>query len=138
VRKKLRKNAKVFISHASKDRSFVKRVVKFLKKNHIRYWYSESHIPGAAQWHDEIGRALNECGWFLLVLSPNAVKSPWAKRELLYALRQNRYKNRIIPVLFRTCKLEQLSWTLPDFEFVDFRKNFDAGCQKLLRLWKRR
>jgi hypothetical protein len=69
--------------------------------------------------------------------SPNAVKSIWVKRELLYALRQNRYRGRIIPILFRDCQHELLSWTLADFEFIDFRKDFDIGCQNLLRLWRR-
>lgn len=128
----------VFVSHASRDRNFVKRLLKVFKQNKIRYWFSETHIPGAMEWHDEIGRALNRCDWFLLILTPNAVKSVWVKRELLYALRRNRYKGRIIPVLVRDCEHELLSWTLADFEFIDFRKDFDIACKKLLRLWRRR
>ena len=115
MRRHPRQAIEVFVSHASRDRSIVKRLLKIFKHNKIRYWFSESHIPGATQWHDEIGRALDRCDWFLLVLTPNAVKSVWVKRELLYVLRQNRYKGRIIPALVRDCKHELLSWTLGGF-----------------------
>ena len=122
-----------FISHASKDAIFVKKLVKVFRKNGIPYWFSPSHIPGAVEWHDEIGRALNRCDWFLIVLSPNAVKSDWVKRELTYVLRQHRYQGRIIPVYYRQCEHALLSWTLAGFQFVDFRKSFDSECERRLK-----
>ena len=91
---------KIFISHAVRDRAFVKRFLTVLKKNAIPYWISETHIPGASEWHDEIGKALKNCNWFLIILSPNAVRSVWVKRELMYALQPNRYKGTIIPVYY--------------------------------------
>jgi TIR domain len=127
---------KVFLSHSSQDREFVVRLTRVLKRHGIRYWYSASHIAGAKQWHDEIGRALYRCGWFLVVLTPAAVRSQWVKRELLFALNETRYVGKIIPVLRKNCKYSGLSWTLPEFQFVDFRSDFDAGCRKLLRIWK--
>jgi hypothetical protein len=69
----------VFLSHSSKDRNFVVRLVHVLKEHKIRYWYSATHISGAKQWHDEIGRALMRCDWFLIVLTPNAVRSQWGE-----------------------------------------------------------
>jgi hypothetical protein len=138
VRLRSARAKEVFISHAVKDRAFVRRLLAVLKKNGVRYWISDTHIPGAAEWHDEIGRALKRCDWFLIVLSPNAVKSVWVKRELMYALQPNRYKGRIIPIYFRQCRHELLSWTLAEFQFVDFRKDFRDGCERLLRLWEMR
>lgn len=135
MRRRSARSGEVFISHAVKDRVFVRRLLGILKKNCIPYWISEAHIPGAVEWHDEIGRALNRCSWFLIILSPNAVKSTWVKRELMYALQPKRYKGRIIPVYFRDCKHELLSWTLAELQFIDFRKDFKAGCEDLLKLW---
>jgi len=93
---------KVFLSHASTDRAFVLRLVKILKQNQVSFWYSETDIQGAKQWHDEIGRALTKCNWFLLVLTPNSIHSPWVKRELLFALEQKRYNEKIIPLLYKS------------------------------------
>lgn len=106
-----------------------------LADHRIRAWYSERHIRGAQQWHDEIGVALKRCDWFLLVLSPQSVASKWVKRELLYALQDDRYEQRIIPALFRRCDFDKLSWTLSSFQLVDFTRDFDAGCRELLRMW---
>ena len=60
----------VFLSHSSQDREFVMRLAHVLKRHEVRYWYSAEHIEGARQWHDEIGRALVHCDWFLVVLMP--------------------------------------------------------------------
>ncbi len=126
----------VFISHSNKDRDFVVRLSRVLNDYNVRYWYSAAHIIGAEQWHDEIGRALRRCDWFLIVLTPNAVRSEWVKHELLFALREDRYKERIIPLLRKACKYERLSWTLSESQRVDFAGNFDLGCRQLLRIWK--
>lgn len=125
----------VFLSHSSQDREFVMGLVRVLKRNQIRYWYSASHIAGAKQWHDEIGRALSRCDWFLIVLTPNAVRSQWVKRELLFALNESRYNGRIIPLLRKPCEYSRLSWTLPEFQLVDFTGSFEIGCRQLLRVW---
>jgi hypothetical protein len=125
-----------FLSHSSKDRAFVVRLNEVLHRHGIRTWYSETNLVGAQQWHDEIGLALKRCDWFLLVLSPNAVASVWVKRELVFALQQNRFANRIVPLLYKNCDYEELSWVLSSFQFVDFRDSFEEGCRDLLRLWK--
>ena len=127
--------AEVFLSHSHKDRAFVSRVARQLRKNNIKFWYSGRHIIGSKQWHDEIGKALSRCDWFLLFLSPHSVKSPWVKKELLYSLNNARYEERIVPVLFRDCNHGLLSWTLEQIEMVDFRDDFRAGCRALLRVW---
>ncbi|MGH8064677.1 MAG: toll/interleukin-1 receptor domain-containing protein [Candidatus Entotheonellia bacterium] len=90
---------------------------------------------GAQQWHDEIGAALRRCDWFVLVLSPNAVESIWVKRELLFSLQQNRFEDKIIPLLYQPCTYERLSWTLSLFQMVDFTQTFEQGCRDLLRVW---
>ena len=105
-----------FLSHSNKDRAFVLRLAKTLRQHKIPYWYSATHIVAAKQWHDEIGKALDRCGWFLLVLTPDAVRSEWVKRELLFALNHQRYNERIVPILRKRCEFRRLSWTLAEFQ----------------------
>lgn len=130
------KPKELFLSHSTYDRSFVTRLTQVLKQHRIRYWYSATHIRGAKQWHDEIGKALGRCDWFVVVLTPRAVGSKWVKRELLYALNSDRYNERIVPLLRKPCRHSQLSWTLDEYQFVDFTSDFDAGCTQLLRIWR--
>ena len=98
-------------------------------------WYSATNILGAKQWHDEIGAALARCDWFIVILSPHSIRSEWVKQEYLYALNNSRYLNRKIPISYKPCTHEKLSWTLRAIEFVDFTTDFDQGCRDLLRVW---
>jgi len=59
----------------------------------------------------------------------------WVNRELSYALIQERFQDRIVPVLYRQCDYEQLHWTLASFQIVNFTGVFAEGCCDLLRIW---
>lgn len=125
-----------FLSHSSSDRIFADSIAKTLRNHGIPVWYSQVDIIGARQWHDEIGQALCRCDWFIIILSPDSVESIWVKRELLFALDDNRFENKIVPILFRSCEYKDLSWTLPSIQMIDFTdKNSDAGFRELFRTW---
>jgi hypothetical protein len=126
----------VFVSHSSKNAGFISRLNGVLTDHKVNSFVSKANIRGAQQWHDEIGTALKRCDWFLLVLSPQSVRSRWVKHELIYALQASRYKEPIIPVLYRQCDTDALSWTLSSIEWIDFRGNFDEACKELLQIWQ--
>ena len=125
----------VFLSHSDPDREFVSHLANVIRDHGMPSWYSRTNIIGAQQWHDEIGMALNRCDWFVIILSPNSVESRWVKRELLFALEQSHFGERIIPLLYRDCDYKKLSWTLSSIQMVDFTKNFDDGFRDLFRIW---
>jgi hypothetical protein len=125
----------VFLSHAHPDRGFSSRLAQTLRRHGVAVWYSRDRILGAQQWHDEIGKALGRCDWFALLLTPAAVRSEWVKRELLFALQRKRYRQRIVPLLRRPCRYDQLSWTLDGMQRIDFSADFDEGCRALLKMW---
>jgi len=130
-------SVELFVSHSSKNAAFADRLVRELTGEGFRSFYSKKSIRGAQQWHDEIGAALTRCNWFLVLLSPDAVRADWVKKELLYALYRKQYTGRIVPILCKTCKPEKLSWTLPSLEYVDFRRSFPAGLAELLQVLRR-
>ena len=125
----------VFVSHSHLDVKRAERLVSELDRHGVRAFFSRRSIRGGQQWHDEIGKALQRCAWFALILSPASVRSMWVKRELIYALSQRRYEAKIAPLLFKTCDHEQLSWALAPSQFIDFTRRFDTGCQELLATW---
>lgn len=127
--------SEAFLSHSSQDQEFVSKLVEVLRHHGIPVWYSKTNILGAQQWHDEIGNALKRCDWFLVVLSPNSVDSMWVKRELIFALQQNRFENKIVPIIYQPCNYEQLSWVLSSFQMINFQEAFEDGCRDILRLW---
>lgn len=127
--------AEVFLSHSSNDAEFTRNLNAVFEQHGVSTWYSEEQIRGGQQWHDEIGAALGRCDWFVLVLSPSAVDSKWVKRELLYALGEDRLEGKITPLLYRNCAYKELSWTLPQIQMVDFTRDFREACADLLRIW---
>jgi hypothetical protein len=135
VSKQRAKIQEIFLSHSSKNRPAATRLANVLRGHGLSVWYSKTHIAGAQEWHDEIGKALDRCGWFVVLLSKHSVRSDWVKRELLYALRQKRYGKRIVPVLLEPCEIEKLSWTLASSQIVDFSRSSSEGYRELLRVW---
>lgn len=128
----------VFLSHASQDHAEASRLREVLIAHEIPVWFSPHHIRGAQQWQDEIGVALSRCGWFMILLTPHSVKSMWVKRELNFALIEKRYEERIIPLFFKKCDVRNLSWTLPQFQQIDFTDDYWKACDELLRVWRKR
>lgn len=106
-----------------------------LSRHGIPFWYSDTNILRAQQWHDQIGAALQRCDWLVAVLTPDAVASTWVKRELIYSLQQDRFDDRIAPILHRSCNYDELSWTLTSFQMIDLQGDFTEGCRELLRIW---
>jgi hypothetical protein len=125
----------VFLSHASRDNAKARRLKNVLTGHGISVWFSSHHIRGAQQWQDEIGQALERCDWFMVLLTPNAIRSMWVEREVKHALKEKRYKDHIIPLLFKKCDPSELSWVLPQIQTIDFTKNYWKGCEQLLRIW---
>ena len=103
-----------------------------MTRHAVPIWYSPVEILGAQQWHDEIGKALARCDWFLLLLSPRSVASKWVEYELVYALTHDRYSERIIPALVEDCQMEELSWTLTRVQRIDMRIRDETAHWQLL------
>jgi hypothetical protein len=138
ARRRVCRPREVFLSHSSRDRRVAMRIADLLRRHGIPVWFSRTHLRGAQQWHDEIGVALNRCDWFIVLLSPSAMGSRWVKYELLFALDSDRYENKVLPLKIDPCDPAQLSWTLKNFQIVDFTRSFAKGSRALLRTWRMR
>ena len=125
----------LFLSYSSLDHAFANSIVNLLRHHAIPVWHSETNLVGAQQWHDEIGAALRRCDWFAVILSPNAANSMWVKRELRFALDQRRFDGKILPLLYQSCDLDQLSFALWSCQMIDFTGDFHTACRALLRTW---
>jgi len=88
----------VFLSHSSSDSVITDRLAATLRNHGVPVWYSATNIVGAQQWHDEIGKALKRCDWFIILLSNDSIASQWVKWELAYALNHGQYRESILPV----------------------------------------
>lgn len=125
----------IFLSHSSNDRVIADSISETIKRHGIPVWYSPLNIMTSQQWHDEIGRALRRCDWFMVLVSDDSIASEWVKRELMYALSHNQYSDSIMPVIIGDCDYEDLSWTLCSFQVIDYTNNPEHAFREILRTW---
>lgn len=125
---------KVFISHATGDRSIVEQeIINVLEKHGIKTWYCKEDIRGSQQWERRIAEGLKECDWFIVVLSPRSEKSEWVKDEVNWAI-DNR-DGRTVPVLLEDCDPGDFHIRLPRLQHIDFRTDRAVARGQLLSLW---
>lgn len=119
----------IFISYSRKDIEFVDRLANDLKASGFEVWYDLSGLKAGTQWGTEIQNAINSSQYFLVVLSPNSVKSSWVEREFLHASDQN---IKIVPLLYQQCALPM--WSL-NLHFIDMQgKNYSRKYHDLLKI----
>ena len=63
------------------------------------------------------------------------MRSKWVKRELVFALDEDRYETCFIPVVIRAGNYRKFSWAFHSYQLVDFTQDFEKGCRALLRIW---
>lgn len=78
--------AQVFISYSSKDAGQANEIVKALESRGIRCWIAPRDIPIGSDYIDEIPGGIDECPFFVVLLSPRAQRSQFVKLELSQAL----------------------------------------------------
>jgi tetratricopeptide (TPR) repeat protein len=121
--------SQVFISYSRKDIEFVDRLANDLKAAGFEVWYDLSGLEAGTQWGSEIQKAIEASQFFLVVLSPNSIKSSWVEREFLHASDQ---AIKIIPLLYQQCSLPM--WSL-NLHFIDMQgKNYARKYQELLKI----
>lgn len=85
----------VFISYSSKDYRVANQIRTILQDKHIKCWMAPESIPGGSDYANEIPQAIQNCSYFMVVLSENSQKSTWVPKELDLAID---FKKTILPV----------------------------------------
>jgi len=87
------KKNRVFISYSRKDLASVEKLQEYLSARGIDVWYDRSLLSGD-KFRDEIRRQISVADTVLFMVSPESIKSPWVRDEILRAHRQG----KLIPV----------------------------------------
>ncbi|HEV8714726.1 MAG TPA: TIR domain-containing protein [Candidatus Binatia bacterium] len=82
----------VFISHASKDDSFVANLRQALKTHRIPVWVDSRNLRGGDKLAPEIEQAIEQARQVIVVLSPDTINSPWVQREVRKAQQVERQR----------------------------------------------
>ena len=127
---------KVFISHAHSDETLVKKMVAILEEAGLEVWDDTREILPGDNWAEQVAQALKESEAMVVVLTPEATRSRWVRREIEYALGEKRYSKRLIPVLignpadFPQEDIPWILWRLQMIKLAEYDKE-EEGIRQI-------
>lgn len=123
---------KVFISHNSKDKDFVRRLSTDLKEHGVAFWLDEIEMGVGDSLIEKIQAGISQAKYFLIVLSKDSVNSNWVRKELNTALSMeiNTGNNFILPAVIDDCEVPPF---LYEKIYADFRNGYEIGLLHLLK-----
>jgi hypothetical protein len=110
----------VFLSYVRKDKAIADALAKELRRQRIKVWYDQD-ISAGSDWSEEISKALNESDSMIAILNEYSFSSSYVRNELQHAFFDDRYKNRLLPVLIgKTSDKDfvRLPWVLSKMPFI--------------------
>jgi hypothetical protein len=126
----------VFLSHASPDKPFVRRLRSSLATSKFETWVDEHDLLPGDDLPGEIARALAGAAVFVVVISANSVGSRWLTYELRLAT-QRMVEGELLVVPLRLDDSEAPP-EIRSLLWADFRGDFDIGWRVLLAALERR
>lgn len=88
----------VFLNYAEADEALARRVANALTETGLKVWDDRYILPGQ-NWAEEVARALRESEAMVVLLTPAALRSTQVQRTIEYALGEEAYSHRLIPVI---------------------------------------
>jgi 5'-deoxynucleotidase YfbR-like HD superfamily hydrolase len=124
---------KIFLSHSSLDKKFVRKIYDALISQGYEPWLDEIDIPLGGSIPFEISKGLDESDVVLAFISKNSVSSNWVNTEwqLKFFEQVNKGKVLVLPLLMDNCDIPIL---LKDKRYADFRNqdSYETGLAFLL------
>ncbi len=127
----------VFISHASEDKdSFVRKLAKELKRNHVEVWYDEFSLKIGDSLRRSIDIGLSKSRFGIVVFSKHFFAKDWTEWELdgLVQRQINSKKNVILPIWLDIKKEDIIKYSpsLADKVAINANSGIDNIVEKLL------
>jgi glycogen(starch) synthase len=124
----------VFLSYASLDEAFVRRLKAALESQKLRVWLDRDEIVPGDLFPSAIELALTKSSAVAFVVSPESLASGWVKEEYNSAIalsHRNAKELRLIPVLLNSADLPPF---LASRQWADFRDEgkFNDGIKSLI------
>ncbi|MEO8049033.1 MAG: TIR domain-containing protein [Acidobacteriota bacterium] len=118
----------VFLSHNQNDREFVEMQVRGpLASRGVVTWYAEQDIVPGDDYIRRIQDGLLKCDWMLVVLSERAAASDWVRAEINTALKDPRFRGRVLPLRVDQALPSQISSDFGSLQALDVRTSLDPA-----------
>jgi tetratricopeptide (TPR) repeat protein len=131
---------RVFLSHSSKDKDFVRELYRRLTRDGVSCFFDTDSIGWGQNWVRALERALDECEFVVLVLSPDFCNSNWVEVERTSSIADDPtgLRRKVRPLMLRPCRdlptfprfLRQVQ-TIDVSTTANFEANYARICQEL-------
>ena len=129
--RRIKSTPRIFLSHSSKDNSFVKNLAVKLRSDGFSVWYDDWEIHVGDSIVQKINKGISTSDFLIIVLSKNSVNSKWVREELNAATTKNISSKGafILPVLLEECEIPPL---LSGKRYANFSEDPESAYQKLV------
>lgn len=127
---------KVFISHAATDSKLAKKIASGLKTSGLQVWDMATEVLPGENWGTKVAEALRESDAMVVLLTQDSLRSSNISFELSYALGNESYKGRIIPVIAarpEELQSNDIPWILNKFHVIHLSEQ-DANDEDLRKI----
>jgi uncharacterized protein YjbI with pentapeptide repeats len=120
--------ATTFISYASEDHLFARRLYNDLKGAGVWCWFAPRSLRAGDNWRARIDQGIKECDKMLVILSPDALASEWVRYEVQVARQKERKQATlvIVPLCLHPEISKNLGWAafLREKRYIPSFKNW--------------
>jgi hypothetical protein len=116
---------KVFLSYSHKDSDLAKQIASELIEIGLEVWNAETEIFPGDNWAEKVSDALKDSDAMVVLITPESLESRTVQREIEYALGNNSYSNRLIPVLVgseESISKKNIPWILQRLKTIRLSK----------------
>ena len=98
---------RVFLSHSSKDKPFVRELHRRLVRDGVTCFFDEESIDWGANFVTSLEKGIDECEFFVAILSPDFVQSKWVELERTSTMADDpaAVKRKMRPLKLEDCEL---------------------------------
>jgi hypothetical protein len=118
----------VFLSYSMKDEKFAGELRDQLTKLGLDIWNPHRELLPGSNWLLESGRALERADGIVFVFSKDTVRSPWSRKEVEYAITQQKFEGKLVSVLLAP-RLE-IPWILHNLPVVNAARQSPASVAR--------
>ena len=128
----------LFLSHSGADKAWVRQLAthieqRFCQGHRLKVFLDKRDIQPGENWVTALQNALQVSHRIGIVLSPEALESPWVQAELTAAMNMglSTHQRRLILLYFRDCDLPPF---LAEIQYIDFRDpmRYEESLEKLV------
>ena len=120
---------KVFLSYTEADREVAREIASRLEEAGHDVWSADNALFPGENAALEAGKALDKAEAMVVLISPQAMKSSWVRREIEFALGTPQYRGRLIPVIVKPTA--DMPWILKKFPNVRLDKPIAESSREI-------